>query len=138
MFRETALLKRRSTRCAPHRIWEKSDFSSFSTYERRLCYPRNLSTEIDFENNLLGGCLREGYLCLKTGRDYRYFPSLIFEDSRAQILKFFTETSHCLFLSLEKTPKLICVSDFFPLACLANAYLLELTYNFTFYRFLDE
>ena len=35
-----ALLKRRSTRCAPHRIWEKSDFSSFSTYERRLCYPR--------------------------------------------------------------------------------------------------
>ena len=26
-----------------------------------------------------------------------------------------------------ETPKLICVSDFFPLACLANAYLLELT-----------
>ena len=36
---------------APHRIWEKSDFSSFSTCERRLCCPRNLSTEIDFENN---------------------------------------------------------------------------------------
>ena len=77
---------------------------------------------------LIGGRLREGYLCLKTARDYRYFPSLIFEDSPAQILKFFAETSHCLFLSLEKTPELICVSDFFPLACLANAYLLELTY----------
>ena len=42
--------------------------------------------------------------------------------------KFFVETSHCLFLSLEKRPELICISDFFPLACLANAYLLELTY----------
>ena len=77
---------------------------------------------------VLSGRLREGYLCLKAGRDYRYFTSLIFEDSAAQILKFFVETSHCLFLSLEKTPKLICVSDFFPLACLANAYLRELTY----------
>lgn len=40
--------------------------------------------------------------------------------------------------SIRETPELICVSDFFPLACRANAYLLELTYNFTFCRFLDE
>ena len=46
---------------------------------------------------------REGYLCWKTGRDYRYFPFLIFEDSPAQILKFFSET-HRLFFSLEKHP----------------------------------
>ena len=56
VFRETALLERRSTRCAPHRIWEKSDFSSFSTYERRLCYSRNLNpheniSRVHFENN---------------------------------------------------------------------------------------
>ena len=45
------LFSRGDLLAVPHRIWEKSDFSSFSTYERRLCYPRNLSTEIDFENN---------------------------------------------------------------------------------------
>ena len=61
----------------------------------------NISRD-DFENNFYLEAAFGKVICLKSGRDYRYFPFLIY--SPAQILKFFVYTSHRLFFSLKKHP----------------------------------
>ena len=81
-------------------------------------------------------CLREDYLYSDTCQDYRYFTSQMFEAFPAQIPTFFEKTFRCLILSQAITLEPICGSAFSPLACPANAPLLDCRSwlaNFTLY-----
>jgi len=69
--------------------------------------------------------LQEDYLYSDTSQDYCYFPSQMFEAFPAQIPMFSEKMFHCLILSQAITLKLICGLGFFPLACSANAPLLN-------------
>ena len=86
--------------------------------------------------HIISNCLREDYLYSDTCQDYRYFTSQMFEAFPAQIPTFFEKTFRCLILSQAITLEPICGSAFFPLACPANAPLLDCRRwlaNFTLY-----
>ena len=58
-------------------------------------------------------------------QEYRYFPSQMFEAFPTRILTFSEKTFRCSILSQAITLETICGSGFFPLACPANAPLLD-------------